>query len=128
MSEEINSIAVQTEQKGPEIPQNKFLALVFSFIWPGLGQVYNGQLWKGVAIYIGYIIGLLLFFIPGVVVWVYAMHDAFYGAEKINKREIPYIEPKFTGTALFLFVPIVIFVILYFLFVMVFMASMAAFM
>jgi len=48
-------------------------------IFPGLGQVYNGQLLKG----------LIIFFTSWLVVpWIYGMYDAYATACRINSREL----------------------------------------
>lgn len=55
------------------------LAALLSFIMPGLGQIYNGQIGKG-----------LLIFITGwlILPWIYGIYDAYQTAEKINSGEI----------------------------------------
>ena len=55
------------------------LAAILSFIVAGLGQMYNGQVWKGLLIFIT---SLLL--IP----WIIGIFDAYFVAKKINKGEI----------------------------------------
>ncbi|MGE5444980.1 MAG: DUF5683 domain-containing protein [Ignavibacteriales bacterium] len=90
------------------------LALVLSAIFPGIGQIYNNQIFKGVSlIALNVTINLLLvnpiekltasggsirdnstlfiivaYMTAGLVLWVYAMIDAKRTAEKINKSEI----------------------------------------
>ncbi|HEX7126317.1 MAG TPA: hypothetical protein VF406_11215 [Thermodesulfobacteriota bacterium] len=65
------------------------LAAVLSFFWPGVGQIYNGQIAKGLALVVVHavawalvwvVIGVLL--VP--VVWIYAIYDAYRTAERIN--------------------------------------------
>ncbi|WP_035513056.1 DUF5683 domain-containing protein [Halalkalibacillus halophilus] len=65
------------------------LAVVLSFFISGLGQIYNGQIIKGlVTIGIQAINAVLMFVIIGFVtyflVWVWAMYDAYKTAERIN--------------------------------------------
>jgi TM2 domain-containing membrane protein YozV len=55
----------------------------------GLGQIYNGQLSKGIVFIIAYSISWLLMivvigFITTPVMWIYGMYDAYKSAEKIN--------------------------------------------
>jgi TM2 domain-containing membrane protein YozV len=76
---------VQTfaDQKNPGI------AAVLSFLFTGLGQIYNGQLAKGFAfIVLGVIflvtIILLIGFILYPVFWIYNIYDAYSTAKKIN--------------------------------------------
>lgn len=57
----------------------------------GLGQIYNGQILKGIIIIVVQIINgalttILIGWIPLVIVWVWAVYDAYRGAEKINRR------------------------------------------
>ncbi len=66
------------------------LALILSLIFPGLGQIYNGQTDKGVlfllagaascAMILLFLIGLA----AGSAVWVWSMVDAYKTAEKLN--------------------------------------------
>jgi hypothetical protein len=60
-------------------PRNPFLAALFSFFLPGLGQVYNGQVEKGVAIF---------FTCWLVIPWLYGVYDAYRMAKKINNRQL----------------------------------------
>lgn len=86
--------------------KSPIIAAVTSFFIPGLGQVYNGDLIKGLAfIIIGTILVLLAFVfiipalmapillvfvlvlsIPYLVFWTYNIYDAYRTAEKINSR------------------------------------------
>jgi TM2 domain. len=71
--------------------KNSGLAAVLSFFIVGLGQIYNGQFGKGFllifldlacwgAFFEGY--GLICL----IVLWVFAIIDAYKTAEKINKK------------------------------------------
>ena len=53
------------------------MAAFLSFLWTGLGQVYNGQVGKGIFLWFVCLIGLCCGVFIGVVVWVYAMWDAY---------------------------------------------------
>ncbi|UOE92963.1 MULTISPECIES: hypothetical protein [Bacillaceae] len=69
--------------------KNAGLAAVLSFFFAGLGQIYNGQIAKGIAFIIAYFIsGLLMFIIIGFIttpiLWIWGMVDAYKQAEKIN--------------------------------------------
>jgi TM2 domain-containing membrane protein YozV/ribosomal protein L40E len=73
-------------------PKNPLAALIFSFLFPGLGHIYNGQIKFGVFLMLGMVLCLVisalsifLFFIP-LMVWISAMYDAYTSAEKINKE------------------------------------------
>jgi len=72
--------------------KNPWISTILSFFFPGLGSVYNGDTVKGVAIYIGAIIGMFLYIVPGVIVWLYGMYDAYTTAKKMNEGLIPYKE------------------------------------
>lgn len=80
--------------------------MILSFFFPGLGSVYNGDTLKGVAIYIGVIIGVFLFIVPGIIVWVFGMYDAYTTAKKMNEGRIPF-KPTNT-TAMIVFIVIVL--------------------
>ena len=68
------------------------MALLLSFVSPGLGQVYNGEFRKGLLILFGSAIGFFIFVIPGLIVYIYGLYDAYVTAKKMNTREIPYRE------------------------------------
>jgi TM2 domain-containing membrane protein YozV len=70
--------------------KNSGLAAVLSFFFAGLGQIYNGQIGKGVFIIIIQGVNLLLMFvlvgfITYPIVWIWGMIDAYKTAEKINR-------------------------------------------
>ena len=69
------------------------LAAVFSFFCMGLGQIYNGQLIKGIIFTIIYGISIastiiLIGFITTPLLWIWGIFDAYKTAEKINKGQI----------------------------------------
>ena len=69
--------------------KNSGLAAVLSFFFTGLGQIYNGQIGKGVLfIVIQGINFLLMFIIVGFITaplfWIWGMVDAYKTAERIN--------------------------------------------
>ncbi len=68
------------------------IAVVLSFFIPGLGQIYNGQIGKGILfIIIGFILALSLIILIGFVLypifWIYNMYDAYKTAERINLEQ-----------------------------------------
>lgn len=85
------------------------ISVILSFVFPGIGQIYNGQPKKGVALIVGYILlwavllaltlvfGLMTigfglfccmpFFLVPLVLWAYGMYDAYMTADKINRGE-----------------------------------------
>jgi TM2 domain-containing membrane protein YozV len=65
------------------------LAAVLSFLIPGLGQIYNGQIVKGLIIVVVQAINVALMhvligFVSYPIVLVYAIFDAYRSAERIN--------------------------------------------
>jgi len=71
--------------------KNPGLAAVLSFFITGLGQIYNGQIAKGVLFIIIQAINILLMyvligFITTPIFWIWGMVDAYRTAEKINKK------------------------------------------
>lgn len=88
-------------QKNPPVEnKNPLLSLILSFIFPGLGQIYNGQNRKGILLILAYIIsGALIFLLIGFIlmplVWLYGMYDAYTTADLINNGE--FTEDKLFG-------------------------------
>jgi TM2 domain-containing membrane protein YozV len=71
--------------------KNSALALILRFLMPGLGQIYNNQVGKGVALIVGYLVSMLLAivligFVFMFAIWIYAMVDAYQTAEQLNGR------------------------------------------
>jgi TM2 domain-containing membrane protein YozV len=67
------------------------LAAVLSFFISGLGQIYNGQILKGLVIIVVQVINgalttILIGWIALAIVWVWAIIDAYREAERINAR------------------------------------------
>ena len=72
-------------------PKNSGIAAVLSFFWPGLGQIYNGEIGKGILLFLLTIVfAVLSFLLIGIplllVLWVWSMYDAYNVAETINRR------------------------------------------
>jgi TM2 domain-containing membrane protein YozV len=95
--------------------KNAGVALILSFFFTGSGQVYNGEMGKGIGVLLGTIIGYMIFVIPGLLVFLYGLYDAYTTAQKMNKGEIPY-KPTSMG-AVIAFIVAEIVVALLFLFV-----------
>ena len=53
------------------------IAIVLSMICAGLGQIYNGQIIKGVALLVVYLIGFVISPILGIIVWACGIWDAY---------------------------------------------------
>jgi len=79
----------QTPPPPPVFYKNPGIAAVLSFVWMGLGQIYNGQLAKGVVFIVAYAISWVLwavvigmFLTPAL--WLYGIYDAYKSAQKKN--------------------------------------------
>lgn len=82
-----------TYQKNIQNQKSPGLAAVLSFLIVGLGQIYNGQIAKGLFLLLGAIISgvlmlILIGFIFWIVIWLYAIYDAYDTAKKINSGVI----------------------------------------
>jgi len=69
--------------------KNPGVALVLSFFVAGLGQLYNGEIGKGIAFLIAYFVSVLLMwavigFLTTPILWVWGMVDAYKSAERLN--------------------------------------------
>lgn len=65
------------------------LAAVLSFFICGLGQIYNGQILKGLIFLVAYLISWLMMwimigFITTPILWIWGIVDAYSKAQKIN--------------------------------------------
>src|SRR5665647_1875002 len=78
----VPSVMVERKSEG--------LAAVLSFLFVGLGQIYNGEIGKGIAfIALGVVIVLMLFpILIGIplylILWAYNIYDAYNTAKGIN--------------------------------------------
>ena len=75
--------------------KNPGIAAVLSFFWTGVGQIYNGQIFKGIfLIILQGINGLLMFvgigFITYPIVWIWGMFDAYNTAKRMNYSQNRY--------------------------------------
>jgi len=73
--------------------KNEGIAAVLSFLFVGLGQIYNGQIGKGIIfIVIGlFLVASMMLFIGFIlypVFWLYNIYDAHNTAKRINAGEI----------------------------------------
>lgn len=64
---------------------------MLSFIIPGLGQIYNGEIGKGIAIIIGSVILWMFFWllIPLLIlliIYIWSIYDAYKTAQNINQQ------------------------------------------
>jgi len=80
------------------------LAVLLSFLLPGLGQIYNQQFTKGTRFMIGYVVSWVLSFIVIgwfflIVVWIWSMVDAYQSTGRVTPppRRAPQGERSKTG-------------------------------
>lgn len=81
----------------PSGEKSVVIAAILSFIFPGLGQLYNGQTHKGISFIIAYIVSavliiILIGFILVILVWIWSLIDVIKSTEAINRGE--YVEDK----------------------------------
>ncbi len=82
-----------TQAALPMQRKNEGLAAVLSFLFTGLGQIYNGQIGKGLAFIVpGIVFAVTILFLVGLILypvfWIYNIYDAYNTAKKINAGEI----------------------------------------
>ena len=92
-------------------PKNRKIAGLCSSVLPGLGQVYNGEVVKGYVLFLLTLAGLVIFIIPGLVVWLYAMYDAYAVAGKMNAGTVEYRPTRTLHLVLFIIVAAIIVVV-----------------
>ena len=72
--------------------KNSGLAAILCFFYGGLGQIYNGQIAKGLLIMVLQVINIFLIFVYGIgfitggAVWVWAIYDAYQTALELNRN------------------------------------------
>jgi TM2 domain-containing membrane protein YozV len=69
--------------------KNPGLAALLAFLFPGLGQLYNGQFGKAVMFFGLAVVNFMLVFVliglfTGLACWIWGVVDAHRSAEKIN--------------------------------------------
>lgn len=75
----------------PVFYKNPSIAVVLSFFWTGLGQIYNGEILKGVGFIVLYAVSwwlmfLAIGFITTPLIWIWGMVDANTSAKRINRE------------------------------------------
>lgn len=84
--------------------KNPAFAAGLSLLFPGLGQVCNGETGKGVLVLFGVLAGLLVMLIPGVAVWLFGIYDARATARRMNAGTVPFREARLATVLLFMVV------------------------
>jgi TM2 domain-containing membrane protein YozV len=102
--------------KTPAAGQGEKNPVLAAILVCGLGQVYNGSFGKGILILFGTLIGYLIFVIPGIIVLVYGMYDAYMTAKKMNEGQVPFV--PYQTTHIIAFVGIGIIVIFFYILVL----------
>lgn len=72
-------------------PKNPTLAAILSFLINGLGQIYNGEIAKGIIIIVVQIINVALMsiiigFVTAPIVFIWSIYDAYKVAQRINEE------------------------------------------
>ena len=75
----------------PKFYKNPSIATILSFFYMGLGQIYNGQIGKGIVFIVLYGISVALMFVvigfvTTPILWIWGMVDANNSAKKINEN------------------------------------------
>jgi TM2 domain-containing membrane protein YozV len=78
-------------EQAPKFYKNPTTATILSFLVMGLGQIYNGQIGKGILFIVLYGISIALMwivvgFITTPILWIWGMVDANKSANRINKN------------------------------------------
>lgn len=65
------------------------IAAVLSFFYTGLGQIYNGQIGKGLIFFVvrlisDFLMFVLIGFITTPIIWIWGMIDAYREAQRAN--------------------------------------------
>jgi len=86
---------IPPRQGGQNVPvptydqKNPVHAALLSLVFPGLGQIYNGENFKGFLLFFWVLAGLIIL-IPGIIIWGYGIYDARAIALKMNSGVIPH--------------------------------------
>ncbi len=85
------------------------VSVILSAFFPGLGQIYNGdRLSKGLIIFFIFFIGSLFWFLPGIIVWIFGMYDAYKNADLIQRGKTAYRPVLSRDLFLMIFIPLVV--------------------
>ncbi|MFQ5719292.1 MAG: hypothetical protein ACE5IK_07060 [Acidobacteriota bacterium] len=64
-------------------------AAFFGTAVPGAGHIYAGEPSRGLTFFLGAAVGLFLFIVPGVVIWLASICDAVLAARRRNASALP---------------------------------------
>jgi TM2 domain-containing membrane protein YozV len=108
----------------PRPQKSTTIAGFCSSFLPGLGQVYNGETAKGFVFFFLTLIGLFVFLVPGLLVWLYAMYDAYAVAGKMNTGEIGFRETSTIHMVIFIVVAVIVIIIALLIIIAMVMSSL----
>jgi len=74
--------------------KNPGLAAILSFFVPGLGQMYCGDIVFGFVVLFAFVVSLVLWFWLAILVWIFAVWDAYRIAERHNRKLLPPPPPR----------------------------------
>jgi len=82
---------VSMDNQPPKFYKNPSISTILSFFFMGLGQIYNGQIGKGILFIVLYAISAALMlvvvgFITTPILWIWGMVDANNSAKIINEK------------------------------------------
>jgi TM2 domain-containing membrane protein YozV len=69
---------------GPAKPKSPGVAFFLSFVLCGVGQMYNGEVGKGIAMLLGCILAWFIWL--GWIIWIWSWFDAYSTAKAMNLR------------------------------------------
>ena len=75
--EEQYRLQLASSGESKKTSQKHGVPALLSFFIPGLGQIIKGQFGKGIFSFIGVGIGLVILVIPGVIIWIWQIVDAY---------------------------------------------------
>ena len=83
--------------KHPHIYRNPGTAAVLSFFFVGLGQIYNGEIGRGLGFFFGCLLSIcataiIVGFITTPIIWIWAIYDAYQRANLQPKGVNPKLE------------------------------------
>ena len=117
MDSECDTLSSRGSIRG-EDDKNQQVAVFCSSLIPGLGQIYNGESVKGFIFLFSTVVGLFLLLIPGLIIWIYSMYDAYISAGKMNEGILesapvkPVIVVIFVLSAVFLAIAVIIVILM----------------
>ena len=69
----------------PSDYKNPGIAMLLSFFWPGVGQMYSGNVGRGLGWMVGTWVGYAMLFVPGIIVHIMNVINARDTADEINR-------------------------------------------